>query len=116
MNVSIGRSGFKLVAIASTWDSVAESYDSNEVRVEFEITKDPEAKIFQLFADEKERIEAELGYTITWYNVPEKISKRMFVKLSVNLTDEADWENQSAWLLKHLEDFHQVFGPRVRDF
>jgi hypothetical protein len=114
MNMSIGRSGYKLIAVASTWDSQAESYDSNEIRVEFEITRDPEAAIFTLFENEKDVIEDELGYSVTWWNIPEKISKRIFSLKSVNLSDESDWPNQAAWLLQHLEDFYRVFGPRVR--
>ncbi len=32
MNISIGRSGIHLNAIASLWDSVSESYDKHEIR------------------------------------------------------------------------------------
>jgi len=113
MNISIGRAGFKLLAIASTWDSERGTYESNEIRVEFEISRDGD-EYFHRFQAEKDTIENELGYPITWYNPEGKISRRVFVKKSVDLTNEADWENQSAWLLRHLEDFHRVFGPRVR--
>lgn len=113
MNISIGRSGFKLTAIASTWNSEKESYDSNELRVEFEINKDSE-KYYQLLFAEKDQIEAELGYELTWYNMPHKISKRAYTRRSVNLADEGDWENQAAWLLSRLEEFHRIFAPRVR--
>jgi len=114
MNISLGRSGFKLNAIASTWDSQAESFETNELRVEFEINKDSE-RYYQLFFAEKEQIEAELGYEVTWYNMPNKISKRVYTKRSVNLSDESDWKNQAAWMLERLEEFYRVFAPRVRN-
>lgn len=115
MNISIGRTGFRLNAIASSWDSDAASYDSNEIRVEFEISRDPEGELFEMFLSEKEDIETELGYPVIWYNRPEKISKRTFVKQSVVLSDETKWTGYSAWLLKHLEDFHRVFGSRIKN-
>lgn len=114
MIISIGKGGINLVAVASTWDSEAASYESNELRVEFEIKKNPD-EYFAMFEAEKETIERELGYPLVWQNAPNKISKRMYVKKSVNLSDEADWDRQCAWLLRHLEDFHRVFGPRVRN-
>lgn len=114
MNISIGRSGFKLLAIASTWDSTASSYESNELRVEFEITKDAEQN-YSLVLAEKAQIEAELGYELIWYNMPNRISKRAFVKQSANLANESDWNRQFEWLLSRLEEFARVFGPRVRN-
>jgi len=114
MNISIGKSGFKLLAIASTYDSQTNSYESNELRVEFEINKDSERNYERIHA-QKDQIERELGYALIWYNMPNKISKRAFIKRSVNLSDENDWESLAAWLFTHLEDFHRVFAPRVRE-
>lgn len=114
MVISIGRSGFKLNAVASTWNSETESYETGEIRAEFEIYKDSE-KYYPLLYAEKDQIEDELGYGVTWYNVPNKISKRIYTRRSIDLTDEGDWENQSAWLIDRLEEFHRVFAPRVRN-
>jgi len=114
MNISIGRSGFKLTAIASMWNSESESYETNELRVEFEITKDGE-KYFSLLETEKAQIEAELGYSLTWHNLPNQISKRVYTRRTADLRDEGSWDDLAAWLLDHLEKFHQVFGPRVRE-
>ena len=115
MGFSIGRSGFRLIAIASTWDSESASYDSNELRVELEISRDRDGAVLQRFLDQKESIERELGYPIYWENAPEKISRKAWVKRSANLNDESDWPNQVAWILSRLEDFHRVFGERIRD-
>lgn len=114
MNISIGRSGFRLIAVASTWDSELNSYESNEIRVEFEIAKDPDAERFQILASDKEQIESELGYPIEWHNPPNKISKRVYVRKSVKLSDKDDWSNQFEWLFNHLEQFQRVFSKRVR--
>jgi hypothetical protein len=113
MNIGIGRSGFKLHAIASTYNSDAGSYDSNEIRAEFEIHRNSDAN-FAAFEADKDQIEAELGFPVIWHNDPTKISKRFFVKRSVDLTDRSDWPNQFKWLLDNLETFHRVLAPRVK--
>lgn len=113
MSFSIGRSGYRFNAVASTWDSAAASYDSHELRVEFEIARDPDGVVFQRFWDEKEQIQSELGYPLSWENSPDKISRKVWVKRSANLNDESDWVNQAAWMLERLNDFQRVLTPRV---
>jgi hypothetical protein len=115
MTFSMGRGGYRLVAVASTWDTEAESYESHELRVEFDIAKDPNGVVFEGFLRKKEAIESDLGYKLFWENAPEKISRKVWVKRSVNLNDESDWGNQARWLIGRLEEFTRVFGPLVRN-
>lgn len=44
-----------------------------------------------------------------------KISKKVYTRRTVDLCDEGAWEDLAGWLLTHLEKFHRVFAPRVRD-
>ena len=114
MNMSLGRSGFSMTAIASFWNAEIESYDSNEIRCQVELSgKDAKSNFTQLHAQQSE-IETELGYPLEWVNDPNKLSCRMTTRKTVDLSDRSEWENYSAWLLKHLEDLHRVFSPRIR--
>lgn len=114
MNISIGRSGMKLCAIASFWDSEAESFSSHELRTEF-VLDDRNSKIyFEQLESEKEKIEKELGEQLTWHNPPDTRMCRIYVRKSTDLQDRNKWQEQHEWLLNKLELFYKVFADRVK--
>lgn len=114
MAMGIGRSGFQISAVASFWDSVAESFDSHEVRAEL-VLKDRSANdYFALLEASRESIESELGYPLAWYNPPDKMMCRLYVRRAVeDLQDQEEWSELHDWLLKRIEDFHRVLKPIV---
>jgi hypothetical protein len=114
MNMSVGRSGFRLTAIASVWNSEAAVFDSGEIRAELDINHENAKEYFQILESNKSQIEAELGYPLSWHNPEDANSCRAYIRKSVKLADRGEWENQFAWLQKHLEDLHRVLGPRIR--
>ncbi|HMT08898.1 MAG TPA: DUF4268 domain-containing protein [Pyrinomonadaceae bacterium] len=112
MNLSIGRSGFGLVAVASTWNTDQATYEIGELKAEIVIT-DPNNKIyFERLMEEKGLIENELGYELNWYS-PEKSSK-VHIRKTADIQDRGDWPSQFAWLLSKLEDLRRVFGERIK--
>lgn len=114
MNIAIGRSGFKLAAIASFYDSEAENYESNELRAEMAITGEHSKIYFAELESEKDAITTELGYSLIWHN-PEKAQVcRIYVRKSANIRDQGDWKEQHRWLLDRLEDLYRSFSPRIR--
>lgn len=115
MNIAIGRSGFQLGAIASFYDSETGSWESHEIRTEFDINDHQHSKSFYAqLEQQKADIEKELGYPLVWYNPPEAKVCRMYVRKVVNLRDEADWPAQHQWLVERLDRLHQVFAKRVK--
>ena len=114
MNLALGRSGTKMSAIASSWNTETESYDVGELRAEVETHGALSKVFFEQLHDEKEEVEAELGYGLTWYNPPDKRVCRAYVRRTADLTDESDWPAQHAWLLARLDELHRAFQPRVR--
>lgn len=112
MNMSIGRSGFGLVAVASTWNTDQATYEIGEIKAEIVIT-DPNNKTYfdQLMAD-KSQIETELGYELIWFS-PEKSSK-VHIRQTADIQNRDEWANQFAWLLSKLEDLRRVFGDRIK--
>ncbi len=114
MNMSIGRSGFNLTAIASLRNAESAAYDSGEIRAQVEVfTKDAKSD-YEILLAQKEDVEAELGYPLVWVNEPNKVSCKITIRKPVELNDRADWPNQFAWLVRHLDDLHRVFSVRVR--
>jgi hypothetical protein len=114
MNIALGRSGFKLAAVASFWDSVAETGDSHELRAEAIIeTNDSKAHFARLEA-QKCQIESEMGEPLTWHNPPNKRMCRIYVRRPALLTDRSQWPEYHAWLLGKLEALHKTFAQRVK--
>jgi hypothetical protein len=75
----------------------------------------PKAKLFfaQLYT-QKDAIEGDLGYALTWEELPEGRDSRISVSLNNVKPDErAEWPRQQEWLAKHLNDLHRVFAQRV---
>lgn len=115
MNIAIGRSGMRLCAIASLWDSVAESFSSHELRTQLVLDDNNSKKYFEQLEVKKEEIEEEIGEQLTWHNPPEKRVCRIYIRKSTNLQDKDKWPEQHAWLLEKLEIFYKAFADRVRN-
>ncbi|PQO33286.1 DUF4268 domain-containing protein [Blastopirellula marina] len=114
MNISVGRSGFKLNAIVSHYDSAAQSYEKHELRAELELT-DEYAKIYfaQLEAM-RDKLEAEVGEKLLWYNPENRQTCRAYLRTTVDLNDNARWLEYFEWLRVKLDRLHQVFFPKVK--
>lgn len=114
MNLAIGRSGFQLSAIASLWNSNAETYDTNEVRAEFVIATPYSDRYFELLLSKKEEIESAIGYPLIWYSPVDKQMKRVYVRRDADLSRRESWPELQQWLIQSLEDLKTVFGDRVK--
>lgn len=113
MNLSIGRSGFGLCAVSSTWNSEKEVYDEGEIRAEVIINNPYAKQHFELLKSQAPEIEAELGYPLTWQSIPTTKSCKIYTRKSAYIGNRNDWENQSAWLLDRLDELRKIFGPRI---
>jgi len=113
MNISLGKTGYQLLAVASMWDQESRSYSKNEIRAELYVYSEEAKLLLANLEETKETIEEELGYRLTWINTPEMKSARAFVRKTVVLGDEKDWSNQHAWLLENLVKFQKAFLPFI---
>lgn len=114
MNIALGRSGFRLSAVASLYDSVAETYDNHELRAEVVIESTNSKGHFAQLEAQKGPIEAEVGEQLTWHNPPGKRMCRIYTRKLATLTDRSRWPEYQAWLLEKLEVLHKAFAQRVR--
>jgi hypothetical protein len=114
MNIPIGRSGMRLCAIASFWDTVAGTFSTHELRAELVLDDNNSKTYFKQLETDKEQIEKEIGEPLTWYNPPEKRTCRIYVRKSANLQDKSKWPEQHTWLVEKLGLFRKVFAERVK--
>jgi hypothetical protein len=113
MSIGMGRGGFKLKAVASTWNSETQSY-SPEIRAEFVFTRNLAKQHFALFESKKREIEEQLGFPLVWRNPPDLMMCRAYSRQDADITSKALWPQQFAWLKDRLEKMHDVFSPLVR--
>ncbi|MGI4731437.1 MAG: DUF4268 domain-containing protein [Janthinobacterium lividum] len=107
MSYSIGRMGFSVNA------SMARP--KRQVRAELYMSN-PSAKAwFHLLHAQKDAIEAEIGYSLDWEELPEGKDTRISTPLSgIDPEDQSDWSRQHEWLADRLNQFHRVFCNRVK--
>jgi len=115
MNIAIGKSGVRLSAVASLYDSVAQTYSSHEIRAELVIDDMNSKSYFDQLYSEKEQIESEFGESLIWHNPPDARMCRIYVRKSTNIENKKDWPEQHQWLLKKLEGLYNVFHDRIRN-
>lgn len=114
MNHAIGRSGFKLCSVVSSWNSES-NVKEPEIRAELIIEDRRHAKAhFALLHEEQSEIEAAFGQPLTWHNPPNARMCRVFVRRTSDFLNPANWSEQHEWLRLNLERLHQVFASRIR--
>lgn len=115
MNIAIGRSGFKLNAIAAFYDSASNNWNQHEIRAELVIDDRQHSKVFYAqLEQQKAAIEQEFGEPLIWYNPAEARLCRIYLRKLVNLHDETDWPSQHQWLVTTLDALHQIFAKRIK--
>ena len=107
MNIALGRSGFKLNAVISLYDSQAESNDQHEVRTELELTDDNAKTYYAQLESLRDQIEAKLGEKLTWYNPENKRTCRIYLRTGADLHDHQQWPAYQEWLRCKLDLLHK---------
>ena len=115
MNHPIGRSGCRMCSVASTWDTVA-NREGGELRVELVLDDYNSKTYFEQLETQRKEIETQLGEALTWHNPPDKRMKRIYLRRSVELSDQKQWPEFFEWLRQKLETFQSIFAPRVKAF
>jgi hypothetical protein len=112
--IAIGRRGFVLIAIASLKDSLSESFETNEIRAELNITIPHSEVFFALLKLQRETIEKEFGDKLVWHNPEDANYCKIYIRKSADLRDKSKWDEQHQWLMKNIEGLHTVFSQRIK--
>jgi len=117
MGHAIGRTGFWLNSIASTWDLETKS-STSVIRVELVIdhSDSPKTKaFFEELEKERKEIEEEIGEQLIWHNPLDARACRIYVRKEADIMNSDNWPEQHAWLKEKLELFHRTFSPRIKN-
>lgn len=113
MSASIGRAGFHLNCIVSTWSSV-DNRAEPEIRVQLVIASPKSTEQFEALLAKRAELEAAIGAPLTWHRSEGNRQHRVYVRTPADFRQTNEWPEQFEWLRKYLEAFHRVFGPIVR--
>lgn len=114
MNIAIGRTGFKLTAIASLWNSRTESFSENELRAQLEIYDDNSKEYFNSLKVNREEIEEDFGDPLVWYKTEESKTCRIFSRCDVDLENRDQWPEYFEWLFTNLNCLYNTFHNRIK--
>lgn len=90
---------------------IREKHIGVEVYFSGDTAKENYARLFL----EKGQIEAEIGSSLDWQELPDKIASRILLKhTNVNIEDTEQWQDQHQWIRNMLDRFQKVFLPRIR--
>lgn len=104
---AIGRTDFSLNAVMRR--------PLRSVGVEVYIRGSRAKSFFRELNHQREAVEQELGYALQWEELPTRKDSRIWTPLEeVDVEDREDWPRQHAWLVKRLNELHEVFSVRIR--
>jgi len=115
MNVSIGKTGFKLAGVTNSQDSWVRA----ELYLDGGLKRRPPYRDANAYFDalerDRESIERELEFSLVWEDLSTKGACRVAVyKRGCDPTDESDWPAQHKWLADRLNRLHAVLAPRIK--
>jgi hypothetical protein len=93
------------------------TFSSNGLRAELYIDvtgRDLNTAIFEALASEREAIERELGFALSWEALDTRRACRISSYREASAPAEADREGALAWAIDRLLKLRSVFGPRLR--
>lgn len=106
-NFAIGRSHFKLCAVASVRD--------NFIRVEFDLEGQQANEHFSRLKEEFEQSSyEELDRGVQWESPDDKMGCWVTLRKTTNVLDRNDWPNQFQWFMTNLERFDAFFRPKIK--
>ncbi|WP_411870923.1 DUF4268 domain-containing protein [Vulcanococcus limneticus] len=107
LNTSMGRSGIGLNITVNTREE--------RLGVELYLSGSEAKQRFAQLLLLKDEIEAALGFTLDWQQLPNKTASRIASWCNdASLEDETRWGEYQTWLTQSLVAMEQVLRPRVR--
>jgi hypothetical protein len=76
-------------------------------------TADDIKQLFDLIAQDREKIEEELGLSLLWLRDRGRYESHIAVERDDDPRDVNEWDRQQAWLSEIVSGFEQVIRPRI---
>ena len=110
----IGRSGFHLSAIVSSWNSLTQSSSIPEIRAELSLTSNQSKEQFAKLEAQRDELVKRFDLPLHWHNPTDSKQSRIYFQRDIDFTKRETWPECFTWLQKYLEQLTQVFGPIIK--
>ena len=115
LNISIGRSGFHLAAIASLWNIETESYSIPELRVVLILNGLGAKEQLQLLEHRSEEFRKLIDLPLVFHSAKDSKSCKIYVRRDYDFRDRSKWEEGFGWLARYLQRFSDAFRPIIKE-
>jgi hypothetical protein len=102
------------ISIGSSDAHVALTVNSRDGVLGTELYIPGNKELYQKLLQHKTEIEAEIGETLEWMELPGKKASRIRVLTPGEFDNESSWESYWGWMLKEAEKFQRVFPKYVK--
>lgn len=103
MSLSIGSSACHI--------SLLRLQNDSKIGVELYISDDK--SLFHSLFSQKDIIEAEIGFSLDWRELPDKKASRILVLQPADLTKQSEWPNQFDWLMDSMVKMKKAFKKYI---
>jgi hypothetical protein len=101
----IGRGGTSLLAIVN----------AAELLVGIDIDSRKHPTWFHKLVEEREAIDAELGFELEWHQKPGNKFSLLRIRKQADTRKIGQWPGMHQWMFQQMDAIDRVFRPRVRD-
>ncbi|MBI5154013.1 DUF4268 domain-containing protein [Candidatus Poribacteria bacterium] len=108
----MGRSGFWIATVASSWDSETNK-NTGELRVELGLNTALSHRHMEELRSQSEAIESGIRAKVTYVEKEGVQTCRIFVRRVASIEDRSQWASCADWLHEHLVRFQKTFKPMI---
>ena len=107
LNFSIGRSGFRIVAVINSFNKI--------IFVQLLIENKNAKNHFTILLQDKDLIEKEMGCNLEWKENSENMRSNIILSKNAIIENEENWQSYHQWFSETIEKFDAVFRNRVKN-
>jgi hypothetical protein len=112
--ISIGKRGFYLSAVASSWNIEKNLTDAPEIRVQLIMDSAIAKQQFAAIEKRKDEIEAQIGSSLIFHDPPGVSRCKIYIRRDCDFRNRENWNEAFEWLAKYLDLFSKTFRPIVK--
>jgi len=113
MLMGLGRTGLSLSAIAAFSNSETNTYETHELRAEFQIQNKTADRVYANFEERREHFDKQFDEPLHWYTAEGVKTRRIYLRRDADLMNRDAWPEYHAWLTARLDRLYEVFQPEV---
>lgn len=97
------------ISFGTSKAEISLTFNSKQKQLGCELYIKTDATVYQKLSDQKEKIEAEIGESLNWMDLPDSAAFRIITYHDFDPNDEIKWAVDFNWLKNKAEQFQKTF-------